>query len=89
MESIQRVIAALTHSPSNRMPKGELFINKDFLASYFQNGTRSHIEQLKLACQSLGLDVIGIDMNQDSFILSLSRYEYKKLNGFFTVTIEM
>jgi len=85
MESIQRVIAALSHSPSDRMPKGELFINKDFLASYFQNGTCSHIEQLKLACQSLGLDVIGIDMNQDSFILSLSRYEYKKLNGFFTV----
>lgn len=85
MDRIKTVIEALNHCQCSRMPKGELFINRDYLERYFKNGKDGYIEQLKSACQSLGLDVIGIDMNEDSFFPSLSRNEYKKLDGFFTV----
>ncbi len=85
MNRIETVIAALNHCQCSRLPKGELFIDRDFLDSYFPNGKGNHIEQLKVACESFGLDLIGIDMNEDSFILSLSRKEYRKLKAFFTV----
>jgi uroporphyrinogen-III decarboxylase len=85
MNRIETVKAVLNHSPCKRLPKGELFINREYLDRYFKNGKDDYIEQLKSACQSLGLDVIGIDMNEDSFFPSLSRNEYKKLDAFFTV----
>jgi len=85
MDRIETVIAALNHYESSRLPRGELFISREFLISHFPNGKGNHIEQLKAACESLELDLIGIDMNEDSFILSLSRNEYRRLKGFFTV----
>lgn len=85
MDRIETVVASLNHYESSRLPRGELFISREFLVSQFPNGKGNHIEQLKAACQSLGLDMIGIDMTEDSFIFSLSRKEYRKLKGFFTV----
>lgn len=85
MNRIETVTAALKHCQCSRLPKGELFIDRDFLAVYSQNGKYSRIEQLEVACQSLGLDVIGIGMNENSFIVSLSRKEYRKLKGLFMV----
>jgi uroporphyrinogen-III decarboxylase len=85
MDRIETVIAALNHYESSRLPRGELFISREFFDRHFLNAKGSHIEQLKAACESLELDLIGIDMNEDSFIPSLSRKEYRKLKGFFTV----
>lgn len=85
MNRIDTVIEAINHCQCSRLPKGELFINRDYLERYFKNGKDGYIEQLKSACQSLKLDVIGIDMNEDSFLPNLSLNEYKKLDGLFTV----
>lgn len=86
-EKIRIVKSALDRFKGDRLPRGEFFINKEFLNRYFPSERGDYVEQLKIACDSLDLDLIGIDIHNDSSNDFMVRNEYGKLKEFFTVAL--
>lgn len=86
-DKIGIVKAALDHLEGHRLPRGEFFINKEFLNRYFPSEQGDYVEQLKIACESLDLDLVGIDIHNDSSNNFMARNEYGKLKKFFTVAL--
>lgn len=82
---IEDVINTLKHNHVDVLPRGELFINRDFLDHFFSKYKGEYINQLETAGHCLGLSVIGVELDPEwSRSLSIEK-GYKKLEGYFTV----
>ena len=84
---IDTVINALNRSNLDSLPRGELFINRDFLDHFFGAYTGQYTKQLKAAAQCLGLSAIGVELDADRPRALLSDRACKELEEFFTVGI--
>jgi uroporphyrinogen decarboxylase len=82
---IDTVINTLNHHPVSFLPRGELFINRDFLVHFFNKYRGRHIKQLGAAAQRLGLSVIGVELGTEWSDSLLSEKVYKELGEYFTV----
>lgn len=83
---VERVIKALRREPVTPLPRGELFINRDFLDRHFNRDHLSYMDQLESAAMIPGLSTLGIDLNRDhpqsfSHDLHRSRLEERFLIG--------
>jgi uroporphyrinogen decarboxylase len=81
----ETVINTLHRSPIDLLPRGELFISRDFLDHYFHEDEGQYIKQLEGAAQCLGLSVIGIWLDTEWSEPLLSEMKYKELEQYFTV----
>jgi len=82
---IQTVIDTLRHANRGAMPRGELFISRAFLDHYFGSVGTTYTQKLASAARSLGLSLVGIDLNERPSQPGPSREELKALASFFTV----
>lgn len=65
------------------VPRGELFIGSDFLDHYFPSHKGEPIKQLQQAAQSLGLSLVGVELNAEKSHPLLSDNAYKELQEYF------
>src|SRR3989339_332631 len=86
-DKIGIVKSALYRFEGDRLPRGELFIDKEFLDRYFSAELGNSVEQLKIACESLDVDLIGVEIHDDSATNFMAGNEYGKLKEFFTVAL--
>jgi uroporphyrinogen decarboxylase len=82
---IETVIRTLNRNPIDSLPRGELFIGRDFLDNYFCEDEGQYIKQLEAVAQCLGLSVIGIWLDTEWADFLLSEMRYKDLQQYFTV----
>jgi hypothetical protein len=82
---IQSVLDTLRHEGRGGIPRGELFISRTFLDHYFGSREATYTQKLAAAARSLGLSLVGIDLNHISTQPSPSREELRALAPFFTV----
>jgi hypothetical protein len=81
----EAVANALNHRQVDILPRGELFISKDFLDHFFSKYKGQYIEQLKTAAQCLRLSVIGVELDTEWSRHLLVKEGYRKLDEYFTV----
>jgi uroporphyrinogen-III decarboxylase len=82
---VEAVNNALNRNSVDVLPRGELFINREFLDRCFDKYKGAYVKQLEAVAQFLGLSLIGIDLNpgwSQSLLFSMS---YKNLEEYFTV----
>ena len=82
---VQTVINVLQHRRVSFLPRGELFIDGEFLDRYFVQYEGQYVKQLEIAAQSLGLSLIGIWLDTKWSDSLLSEMKYKDLEPYFTV----
>jgi uroporphyrinogen decarboxylase len=82
---IEAVINTLNGNPANFLPRGELFISRDFLDHYFREDEGKYIKQLERAARCLDLSVMGIWLDTEWSESLLSEMRYKDLGQYFTV----
>jgi len=82
---IETVINTLNHNHGSFLPRGELFINRDFLDHCFWKYKGEYVKQLETTAQHLGLSVIGIELSTEWSHSLLFDMSYKKLEQYFTV----
>jgi uroporphyrinogen-III decarboxylase len=82
---IETVINALNHNRVSFLPRGELFINSDFLDHFFNEYKGRYVKQLEAAAQCLGLSVMGVGLDTEWSVSLLSEMGYKELGQYFTV----
>jgi uroporphyrinogen-III decarboxylase len=82
---IDAIINTLSHDGVNFLPRGELFIARNFLDHYFPQYKEQYIKQLETATQCLGLSVIGVELDTEWSDSLLSKMRYKELEQYFTV----
>jgi len=58
---IAAVSAALDYTGNPILPRGELFLGRDFLDHFFGGG--GYFGQVAAAAHSLGLSLVGVDLN--------------------------
>ncbi len=78
------VRAALGHEAVGTLPRGELFIYPDFLDRFFSAASGGHIGRLAAAARSLGLSLVGVDLEggaSSPFLDSAERLEEYFLVG--------
>ena len=81
----EAVANVLNHRQIEILPRGELFINKDFLDHFFSKYKGQYIEQLKTAAQCLRLSVVGVELDTEWSRHLLVKEGYRKLDEYFTV----
>jgi len=81
----EAVANALNHRQVDILPRGELFISKDFLDHFFSKYKGQYIEQLKTAAQCLRLSVVGVELDTEWSRHLLVKEGYRKLDEYFTV----
>lgn len=82
---IETVINTLNRNRVDFLPRGELFISRDFLDRYFSGDEGQYVKQLEAAAQCLGLSVIGIWLDTEWSDSLLSEMRCKDLQPYFTV----
>jgi uroporphyrinogen-III decarboxylase len=82
---LDTVIKVLRHQRANWIPRGELFISRDFLDLFFDRNQWGYVDQLETAAQSLGLSLVGVDLNPEWSRPLLWNHRYKKIEPFFSV----
>ncbi len=82
---VETVVKSLKRNPVDFLPKGELFISKDFLDRYFGEDEGRYTKQLERAAQRLDLSLIGIWIDTEWSDPLLSERRYKDLQEYFTV----
>jgi hypothetical protein len=81
----ENVVKALRHENPVSLPRGELFLGRDFLDNYFQTFKGQYIRQVTLAARSLGLSAVGIDLNEEQPHRLSAMGNYQELDEFFTI----
>lgn len=81
----ESVIKVLHHEPVDTLPRGELFIGKDFLDVHFPRLSGDHPGQLAAAARRMGLAAVGIDLNTDASLAAFSSGGYCGLADFFAI----
>ena len=67
MNAVAAVSAALDHrSPGPILPRGELFLERDFLDHFFAGAPGGYFGQVAAASRHLGLSLVGVDLNGDA-----------------------
>jgi uroporphyrinogen decarboxylase len=82
---IETVVNALNRNPVDFLPRGELFIRRDFLDRYFCEDEGKYTRQLERAAQCLDLSLIGVWLDTEWSDPLLSEMRYKDLQQYFTV----
>ena len=82
---IETVINSLNRNRVDFLPRGELFISRDFLDRYFSEDEGRYTKQLETAARCLGLSVIGIWLDTEWSDSLLSEMKCKDLQEYFTV----
>jgi len=82
---IETVINALKRNPVDFLPRGELFISRDFLDRYFCEDNGEYTKQLERAAQCLDLSLIGVWLDTEWSESLLSEMRYQDLQQYFTV----
>ncbi len=82
---IQSVVDALHRANRGPVPRGELFISRSFLDHYFGRDRGSYSRQLAAAARSMGLSLVGIDLNHELSLPRPSVKALKELEPFFAV----
>ncbi|MBA4395282.1 MAG: hypothetical protein C0407_17160, partial [Desulfobacca sp.] len=82
---IENVTKALQHQPVETLPRGELFLNKNFLDRFWGHYRGEPLKQLDAAAQRLGLSVIGIDLNPEKFFFCDDQRRVQALETYFRV----
>jgi uroporphyrinogen-III decarboxylase len=67
----------------NFLPRGELFIGNDFLDHHFPDQKGEPVRQLQEAARSLGLFLVGIELNAEKSRSLLSHNVYRPLEEYF------
>jgi hypothetical protein len=80
---VEAVINALNHRHTDFLPRGELFIGSDFLDYHFPGHKGEMIKQLQQAAPSLGLSLVGVELNSEKSLPLLSSNAYKELQEYF------
>jgi hypothetical protein len=81
----ENVVKALRHENPVSLPRGELFLDRDFLDNTFQTFKGQYIRQVTLAARSLGLSAVGIDLNEEQPHRLPATGNYQELDEFFTI----
>jgi uroporphyrinogen decarboxylase len=81
----ENVVKVLCHEHPVGIPRGELFLGKDFLDHYFQPFKGQYIRQVNLAARSLGLSAVGIDLNGEQLHRLPGTGNFKDLDEFFAI----
>ncbi len=81
----EAVASILNHRQVDILPRGELFIGRDFLDHFFSQWKGNYIKQLEAIAESLGLSVIGVELDPEWSRSLLIDEGYKKLEEHFTV----
>ncbi len=82
---IEAVIKSLKRNPVDFLPRGELFISRDFLDRYFFEEEGAYTKQLERVAKSLNLSLIGVWLDSEWSDPLLSEMRYKDLQQYFTV----
>ncbi len=82
---IETVVNALNRNPLGFLPRGELFISRNFLDRYFCEDEGKYTRQLERAAQCLDLSLIGVWLDTEWSDPLLSEMRYKDLQQYFTV----
>jgi uroporphyrinogen-III decarboxylase len=82
---VETVINSLNRNRVDFLPRGELFISRDFLDRCFSEDEGQYTKQLETAARCLGLSVIGIWLDTEWSDSLLSEMRYKELEQYFTV----
>jgi len=82
---IEAVINVLKYRQVDILPRGELFISRDFLDHFFGKYKGEYIKQLEAVAQCLGLSVIGVELDAQWSQSLLADRGFKKLKDYFTV----
>jgi uroporphyrinogen-III decarboxylase len=80
---VETIINALSHRHVEFLPRGELFIGSDFLDHCFPSHKGEPIKQLQQGAQSLGLSLVGVELNAEKSHPLLSGNAYKELQEYF------
>lgn len=82
MDHIEAVTRTLRFRDPEFLPRGELFVNRDFLDRFFpeQDGC---IRQLGSACRAMGLSLVGLELNEGTPCLPPSALYAKELDNLF------
>lgn len=82
---VETVIHTLNRNPVGFLPKGELFIGRDFLDHYFYEDKGKYTKQLERAAQCLDLSLIGVWLDTEWYDSLLSEMRCQDLQQYFTV----
>lgn len=82
---VETVINTLNRNPVDSLPRGELFIGRDFLDRYFCEDGGEYPKQLERAAQCLDLSLIGVWLDTEWSDSLLSEMRYRGLQQYFTV----
>jgi len=82
---VETVIHALRHNPVRFLPRGELFIHRNFLDHFFNGYKGQYLKQLEAAAQRLGLSAVGVELDIEGAHSLLSETRFKELEQYFTV----
>jgi uroporphyrinogen decarboxylase len=63
LNGIAAVSAALDFTGNLTLPRGELFLGRDFLDRFFSDLPGGYFAQVAAAARSLGLSLVGVDLN--------------------------
>jgi hypothetical protein len=80
---VETIIEVLNHRDVDFLPRGELFIGSDFLDHYFPGHKREPIKQIQKAARSLGLSLVGVELNTEKSFSLLTNNAYKELQEYF------
>ena len=83
LQHVETVINVLNHRHVEFLPRGELFIGNDFLDHYFPGHKGEPTKQLQQTARSLGLSLVGVELNSEKSRSLLSNNAYKELQGYF------
>jgi hypothetical protein len=62
---VETIINSLKRNPVDFLPRGELFISRDFLYRYFCEDEEAYTKQLERAAKSLNLSLIGVWLDSE------------------------
>jgi len=82
-QHVEAVINALDRRHEEFLPRGELFIGSDFLDHHFPGHRGEPVKQLQQTAQSLGLSLVGVELNSEKSRALLSNNAYKELQEYF------
>jgi hypothetical protein len=80
---VETITEALNHRDVDFLPRGELFIGSDFLDHHFPDLKREPIKQVQKAARSLGLSLVGVELNTEKSLSLLSDNAYEELQEYF------
>ena len=79
------VADTLKYCNTRHVPRGELFIYKDFLDFYFAEYKTDYVKQLDGAAHSLALSAIGIDLSRKESQIILGHSAFNQLEEYYTI----